>query len=217
MNVMTIGGMSHPCCGDGMVTVSTEDISMLVVHGKPLGFDLLLGIDTIKVLGGMVVRPIGSVQPGNNGIVKWAAISINEPGFTATFNHWSPAWTVVSKWSEGRAPEALDNRVVEYPVAAQIQEDYEWELCTWMCHTKRKNWDPSKGLNPLMAVLQSWIFDSSTVMLMFSQPKHVCAAKLREWRQKGSNVSLFDLKRAYLPDHEDWRTEILPDMFRVWP
>ena len=26
----------------------------------------------------------------------------------------------------------------------------------------------------------------------------VCTAKLREWRQKGSNVSLLDLKRAYL-------------------
>ena len=25
MNVMTIGGMSRPCCGDVMVTVSTEE------------------------------------------------------------------------------------------------------------------------------------------------------------------------------------------------
>ena len=92
VNMMTIGGMSRPCCGDGMVTVSTEEgssakISVLVVGGKPLGFDLPLGINAIKALGGMVVGPTGSVQLGNKGIVKCAAISINEPNFTATFNH----------------------------------------------------------------------------------------------------------------------------------
>ena len=27
---------------------------------------------------------------------------------------------------------------------------------------------------------------------------NVCASKLQEWRQKGSNVSLLDLKKAYL-------------------
>ena len=62
MNVMTIGGMSRPCCGDGMITVSLEEgssakISVLVVRGKLLGFDLLLGINAIKALGGMVVGP----------------------------------------------------------------------------------------------------------------------------------------------------------------
>ena len=54
MDVMTIGGMSHSCCDERMVTVSMEEgssakISVLVVHGKPQGFDLLLGIDAIKV------------------------------------------------------------------------------------------------------------------------------------------------------------------------
>ena len=99
MNMMTIEGMSHPYYGDGIVTVSMEEgssvkISVLVVHGKPQGFDRLLGIDAIKALGGMVVGPTGSVQLGNKEIVKCAAISINEPDFTATFNHRSWAWTV---------------------------------------------------------------------------------------------------------------------------
>ena len=92
VDVMTIGGMSHPCCGDGMVSVSTEEgssakISVLVVRGKPLGFDLLLGIDAIKALEGMIVGPTGSVQLSNKEIVKYAAISINETDFTETFNH----------------------------------------------------------------------------------------------------------------------------------
>ena len=135
--MMTIGGMSRLCCGDGIVTVSMEEgssakISVLLVRSKPLGFDLLLGINVIKALGGMVVGSTRSVQLSNKEIVKSAAISINELDFTTTFNHWSQAWTVAWKWSEGRAPEALDNRVAEYPVAADIREDYEQELCTWM-------------------------------------------------------------------------------------
>ena len=105
VNVMMIGGMSCPCCSDGMVTGSMEEgssakISVLVVCVKPLGFDLLLGIDTIKALGGRVVGPTGSVQLGNKEIVKYATISINEPDFPATCNHWSRAWTVAWKWSE---------------------------------------------------------------------------------------------------------------------
>ena len=102
MNVMMIRGMSRPGCSDEMVTVSMEEgssakISVLVVRSKPLGFDLLLGIDTIKALGGMVVRPTGLVQLGNKEIVKCAVISINELDFTTTFNHRSWAWTVAWK------------------------------------------------------------------------------------------------------------------------
>ena len=121
---------------------SSVKISMLAVRGKPLGFDLLLGIDAIKATG--------SVQLGNKGIVKRAAISINEPDFTATFNHRSRAWTVAWKWSEERAPEALDNMLAEYPEVAEIREDYKQELCTWMSNDwlvpyKEEELGPPKG------------------------------------------------------------------------
>ena len=200
VNVMTIGGMSRLCCGDGMVTVSTEEgssakISVLVVRGKPLGFDLLLGIDAIKALGGMVVGPTGSVQFGNKEIVKCAAIFINEPDVTVTFNHRSRAWIVAWKWSEGRAPEALDNRVAEYPVVARIQEDYERELRTWMSNSwlvpykEDEPRPPPQALIPQMAVLQQ---HKSKVRLVMDFRRLNChvdvftanAAKLREWQQK---------------------------------
>ena len=177
-----------------MVTVSTEEgssakISMLVVCGKPLGFDLQLGINAIKALGGMVVGPTGLVQLGNKGIVKCAAISINELDFTATFNHQSQAWTVAWKWLEGCTPEALDNRVVEYLVAAEIWEDYEWELGTWLSNGwlvpykeeelgPRQRADPPDGCHCSsinQRYVQWWIFDNSTVMLMFSQPTQMFA------------------------------------------
>ena len=215
MNVMMIGGMSCPCCGDGMVTVFTEEgssakISVLVMRGKSLGFGLLLGINAIKTLGGMVVGPIGSVQLGNKEIVKCAAISINEPDFTATFNHRSQAWTVAWKWSEGCTPEALDNRVAEYLVAEEIREDYKQELHSWMSNgspIQRGRTGTPKGLIPLMAVLQQHKSKVRPVMDfrqlncyvdVFTANTNVCAAKLHQWWQKCSNVSLLDLKRAYL-------------------
>ena len=63
---MTIGNMSHPCCGVEVVTISTDEgdsgkISMLVVRGKPLGFGLLFRIDANKALGSTVVGLTGSV------------------------------------------------------------------------------------------------------------------------------------------------------------
>ena len=67
MDAEMIGGTSCAHCGIRVVSISTNEgdstkIDVLVVRGKPLGFDLLLGIDAIKASGGIVVGPTGSVQ-----------------------------------------------------------------------------------------------------------------------------------------------------------
>ena len=76
-----------------------------------------------------------------------------------------------------------------------------------LLHTKRKNWERPKELIPLMAILQQHKSKVCPVMDfqqlnchvdVLTANANVCAAKLREWRQKGSNVSLLDFKRAYL-------------------
>ena len=190
---------------------SSAKISVLVVCGKPLGFDLLLGIDAIKSLGGMVVGPMGLVQLSNKEI-KCVAISVNEPDFTVTFNDWSWGWTVVWEWSEGHTLEGLDNRLLEYLVAAEILENYEREICTWMSNGwlvpyEEEELGPPKGLIPLMVILQQHKSKVHPVM-DFQQINHhvdvftantdVCTAKLHKWLQKGSNVSLLNLRRAYL-------------------
>ena len=70
------------------------------------------------------------------------------------------------------------------------------------CHTKGKTGTP-KGLIPPMAILLQYKSKVRPVMDVrqlnyhvdvFTANADVCKAKLREWRQKGSNVSL---KRAY--------------------
>ena len=99
---MIIGSMSHPCCSVRMVSVFMEGggsvkISELVVCDRSLGFDMLLGIDAIKALGGIAIGLSGQIQISDRHIAKYAAITINEPDFTATFDHQSRTWTAVWK------------------------------------------------------------------------------------------------------------------------
>ena len=212
-----IRGTSRVCCGVGVVSISTDEgdsakIIVLVVRGKPLGFDLLLGTDVIKGLGSIVVGPTGSVQFGDRRTTKCTAISINEPDFTATFDHHSWTWTVSWKWSEDHAPERLHNEVSEYSAVAQIRNEYTQELKTcignsWLVPYPEDKLGPPKGLIPLMAVLQQnktkvrlvmdyWEFNHHVDAFMANA--NVCAAKLHKWWQKGANVSLLDLRRVYL-------------------
>ena len=111
VDIMTIGGMSHSCCGVGMVIVATEGgnsakISILEVRGKPLGYDLLLGIDAIRALGGVAVWPSGQIQIGGSLVPKCAAITINKP---TSLLH-----------STSRAEPSLDCGM-----------EVAWRSCTW--------------------------------------------------------------------------------------
>ena len=100
-----IRGMSCLCCSIGMVAVSMEEgslikIRVLVVQGKLLGFDLLLGIDAIKAFGSIAVRLTGQIQISDRQVAKCAAITIYESDFTATFDHQS--WAGLQYGSDQR-------------------------------------------------------------------------------------------------------------------
>lgn len=46
-DMITISGSSHVCCGIGFINIRVNNGSpVLIMYEKPLGFDLLLGIDT---------------------------------------------------------------------------------------------------------------------------------------------------------------------------
>ena len=70
-------------------------VEVLFVDGRLLGFDLLLGIDMIKELEGMHLTESGEVRFGN--LNKCAAISIDKPDFSVTFNQNTKAWTALWK------------------------------------------------------------------------------------------------------------------------
>ena len=58
--VTTLNGETQACCGIRTIEICTEmgDLAkmyMLVVKKKPLVFDVLLGYDAIKSLGGVLI------------------------------------------------------------------------------------------------------------------------------------------------------------------
>ena len=98
------------------------------------------------------------------------------------------------------------------PSPTWLREQYEEELQTWIdsCRLHPYPEDelgPPRGLIPLMAILQENKQKVRPVMDYRELNKHdnlytagaeVCAHKLREWRQQGSDVAILDLRRAYL-------------------
>lgn len=65
---------------------------MLIVQDKPLGFDLLIGIDTIQALGSVEIMPARNVLLGR-GTEVCVAFYVEEPGFHVSFNNKKRTWT----------------------------------------------------------------------------------------------------------------------------
>ena len=121
-----------------------------------MGFDLLLGIDAIKQLGGVYLTESGEVRFG--GLNKCAAISIDEPDYSVTYDRSNKEWTASWKWTNGHSPSELSYSVQEYAVPCHVRDAYGNEILQW----QRNGWllpyseelGPPKGLIPLMAVVQ---------------------------------------------------------------
>lgn len=96
VGVLTADGRTLKCHGYGKIKLGVEQIQpvnveVLVVDGQLLGFDLLLGIDAIKVLRGIHLTELGEVHFGN--LNTCAAILINNPDFRAKFNPSMKTWS----------------------------------------------------------------------------------------------------------------------------
>ena len=60
-------------------------VNLLVSRERPLGYDLI-GIDMIRVLGGVTITPSGDVKLGE-GKEVCAVLCVDEPDFVASFDH----------------------------------------------------------------------------------------------------------------------------------
>lgn len=58
----------------------------LVVNSKPLGFDLLLGMDIINELGSVHIDELGSVHFSEAALTLGVIMKLEEPDFSAEFN-----------------------------------------------------------------------------------------------------------------------------------
>jgi len=192
--------------------------------GKVLGpYQILLGMDVIAKMGGIKVDREGGVKFGE-GIVAAASsredkIVIEDKDFVAKFEdgHWTVSWV----WKNGEEPE-LTNKLAGYKVNERIRPDYEREIRRWIEEGWLQPYDgPTGGLLPLLAVLQENkgkvrpVMDFRELNQFVSShtgESAVCGEKLREWRRKGTAVTMVDLKNAYLQirvDKSMWRYQVV--------
>ena len=152
--------LSH---GVGSITLTVTNrnplkTDVLVVKSKPLGFDLFLGMDVIKKLGGMHIDEGGKAHFTEAAHTLGVTIELEQPDFRAEFDQSTKSWTVSWKWSGNQPPEKLYNRVPEYTIPARARAEYDKELqnCIdngWLVLYPEDKLGSPKGLIPLMAVI----------------------------------------------------------------
>ena len=109
VDVFTVGEGALSCCGVGRVQIDGGsgcliDVEGLVADGKLLGFNLLLGFDIIKKLGGVYMTRDGTVSFPQLDRFVYAAITIDKLDFYAEFDQNKKIWVVSWKWSENQTP-----------------------------------------------------------------------------------------------------------------
>ena len=123
--------------GVGSITLTATNrnslkTNVLVVNSKPLGFDLLLGMDVIKKLVGVHIDKGGKAHFAEAAHTLGVTIELEQPGFHAVFDQRTKSWTVLWKRSGDQPPEKLYNRVPEYTVPARARAEYDKELQNWI-------------------------------------------------------------------------------------
>ena len=130
-DVLTLDGKTLRSNGIGTITLAADNVSpvkaeVLVVNSSLLGFDMLLGMDIIRMLGGVRIAQSGNVIFSRTGPHACAAIRIEEADFSAEFNEKTRAWTASWKWSSKQPPNSLVNKVPEYPVYSSSTKVPSW-------------------------------------------------------------------------------------------
>ncbi|KFD46407.1 hypothetical protein M514_12710 [Trichuris suis] len=164
-------------------------------------------------LGRVSIRPRRHVRFGTEreeiSAAGVAGIKLEEKDFALTFGPVARCWIAPWRWSDGRGPDVLRNKVKEYAPAVGAKTAYRKELRNWIengwlgPYDERK-YGPAKGLIRLMAVVQRNKEKRANAFIeTFTADADVCAQRLREWCRQGPNVSVIDLKAAYLQIHTE--------------
>mgnify|MGYP003536646398 FL=1 len=213
---MMMNGDVISCAGSCriLVVVGGRELSLncLVTNLLP-GYDMLLGMDVISLLGGVTISDDGSVSFPS--LVSAAAqvqssVEIKDEDFVASFSR--GRWEVEWNWkSDSTHPLELGNKVSQYKVPANVKPEFDAEVTEWI----QKGWlrpfeGECRGIIPLMAVIQHNknkvrpVLDYRELNQYISShtgQSEVCGERLRFWRQMGANVKLLDLRKAYLQVH----------------
>jgi len=208
--VITMSGDSVKCdrVVDATVCVGQKELKLTCIVTPRLldRYQLLLGIDAVAQAGDVLFKK-GKVSFCNVAKVNQAVV-LEDKDYRANFNgkRWSVSWN----WKD-HEPETLQNRVGCYKVDANAKKEFEEEVLEWI----RLGWlqpfsGTVKGLLPLMAVVQvnknkvRPVLDYRELngyVSSHTAESVVCAESIRSWRQMGDNISIVDLRKAYLQIH----------------
>lgn len=199
----------------------------LVVDQLVEGVDIVLGVDVIDKLGGVTVNS-GTVSFNSVGVVclsresnydnevpktydeKAQPLNIVDEDFNASFD--GQRWVVQWNWKNGH-PVQLNNSIGCYNkgLDGHKKVEFEKEVERWISEGILMPWKENveTGILPLMAVEQPTKKKVRPVLdfreLNVNIKCHtgddiidVCCETLRKWRRVGENVSIVDLKSAYL-------------------
>lgn len=147
VNVLTADEKTLKYCKQRQVKLGIDgvepvNIEALVMDRQLLLFDLILGINAIRAVGGATITPAGVVSFARRKMC--VAIRLNEPNFCAEFDQIQNCWT--SKWKcSGQMPElsplstsmcqkqpALCNEILEYRISKHVRESHEIKLQSWI-------------------------------------------------------------------------------------
>ena len=178
----------------GVVLTTDEGMETVVKAGS-----------NVAAGGKVVAEEVSKGLPGKEVVVEGE-------DFTARFD--GSRWVVGWKWEAD--PPCLNNRCAGYHVSPDDRPAFETEVETWIEEGILMPHDPVrhgevKALIPLMAVVQENKGKVRPVLDYRELNKHVksvpsadvdvCGEKLREWRKRGEDVEMLDLRKAYLQLH----------------
>ena len=197
-----------------------------VVKSLPAGFEVILGYDFLSkyglsilpndecksilnqaLLSGTLMNPIDDSSDSNCDV----CIKIEDKDFSAKFD--GEDWVVSWHWKNG-VPQVLPKRP-NYKIKEKEKDAFDKEINTWISDGILVPWDQNmhgevKNFVPLMSVFQmkGEISKVRPVLDFRSLNEHLasypadatplCQEKLRDWRKKGSQCAVVDLRRAYL-------------------
>ena len=97
-------------------------VDMLAMDGDLLGFDLLLGLYVIHLLGSVHINEHGEANFLNKVFIVGAAdtVKIEQPDFDVVFDQSEKKWTVTWKWSGERPPKQQINQTPKYTVPEHV-------------------------------------------------------------------------------------------------
>jgi ribonuclease HI len=208
-----------------LVLVGGHEFSLdcLVTELLP-GFDMLLGMDAVAIIGGVRIGGDGSVTFAN--VVSAAAqaqsrsLELKDEDFSANFSNGK--WEVRWNWNGEVGNLELENNVSQYKIPEDAKCEFDTEVGEWIENGWLQTYEGKcNGLIPLMAVIQRNkkkvrpVLDYRELNQYVSShtgQSEVCGDRLRIWRQMGANVKLLDLRKAYLQLHvaEDlWKYQVV--------